>query len=190
MTSTPGGVPGRAAFGPAVDAFDAAADELLEQLRDHPLTDRLFLAATHLGDFSRIWHLASLIRAVARRRPDQSIVLAAALGVESLIVNQGVKRLFRRTRPTTAGDARLQVRQPSTSSFPSGHASAAAFAAATLIAWDGRRWAPLWISLAAIVGVSRAYVKVHHPSDVVGGAVIGLALAVVLRPAVLHFAPR
>jgi undecaprenyl-diphosphatase len=105
-------------------------------------------------------------------------------------VNQGVKRLFRRTRPTTAGDARLQVRQPSTSSFPSGHASAAAFAAATLIAWDGRRWAPLWISLAAIVGVSRAYVKVHHPSDVVGGAVIGLALAVVLRPAVLHFAPR
>jgi undecaprenyl-diphosphatase len=190
VTSTPSGVPGRAAFGPAVDAFDAAADELLEQLRDHPVADRLFLAATHLGDFSLIWHLASLIRAIARRRPDQAIVLAAALGVESLIVNQGVKRLFRRTRPTTAGDARLQVRQPSTSSFPSGHASAAAFAAATLIAWDGRRWAPLWISLAAIVGVSRAYVKIHHPSDVVGGAVIGLGLAVLLRPAVLHFAPR
>jgi membrane-associated phospholipid phosphatase len=187
---TPNGVPGRGDFGPAVDAFDAAADALLEQLRDHPLADRLFLAASHLGDFSLIWHLASLIRGVARRRPDQAIVLAAALGLESLIVNQGVKRLFRRTRPTTSGDARLQVRQPSTSAFPSGHASAAAFAAATLIAWDGRRWAPLWISLAAIVGVSRAYVKIHHPSDVVGGAVTGLALAALARPAIKHFAGR
>jgi membrane-associated phospholipid phosphatase len=163
---------------------------LLEQLRDHPLADQLFLAATRLGDFSLIWHLASVVRGVARRRPDQVIVLAAALGIESLLVNQGVKRLFRRTRPTVSGDDRLVVRKPSTSAFPSGHASSAAFAAATLIAWDGRRWAPLWISLAAIVGVSRAYVKIHHASDVVGGAVTGLALAAVLRPIVQHFAPR
>jgi undecaprenyl-diphosphatase len=183
-------VPGRADFGPAVHAFDTAADALLEHLRDHPLADRLFLAASHLGDFSLIWHLASLIRSIARRRPDQAIVLAAALGLESLFVNQGVKRLFRRTRPTTSGDERLQVRQPTTSAFPSGHSSAAAFAAATLIAWDGRRWAPLWISLAAIVGVSRAYVKIHHASDVVGGAVTGLALALLLRPVTKRFAGR
>jgi undecaprenyl-diphosphatase len=183
-------IPGRSAFGPAVDAFDAAADELLEQLRDHPVADRLFLAASHLGDFSLIWHIASVVRATARRRPDQAIVLAAALGVESLVVNQGIKRLFRRTRPTPSGDVRFQVRRPSTSAFPSGHASAASFAAATLIAWDGRRWAPLWISLAAVVGISRAYVKIHHPSDVVGGALTGLVLAVLLRPVITHFAPR
>ena len=183
-------VPGRGDLGPAVQAFDAAADRLLEQLRYHPLADQLFLAATRLGDFSLIWHLASVVRGVARRRPDQVIVLAAALGVESLLVNQGVKRLFRRTRPTVSGDDRLVVRKPSTSAFPSGHASSAAFTAATLIAWDGRRWAPLWISLAAIVGVSRAYVKIHHASDVVGGVVTGLALAALLRPIVQHFAPR
>ena len=181
-------VPGRSSLGPAVDAFDRAADELLERLRGHPLADRLFTAASHAGDFSLIWHLASLARAVARRRPDQAVVLAAALGLESLIVNQGVKRLFRRTRPTISGDERLQVRTPSTSAFPSGHASAAAFAAATLIAWDGRRWAPLWISLAAVVGVSRAYVKIHHASDVVGGALTGVALATVMRPLLKRWA--
>jgi len=81
VTNTPDGVPGRGDFGPAVDAFDASADALLDQLRGHPLADRLFLAASHLGDFSLIWHLASLIRGVARRRPDQTIVLAAALAV-------------------------------------------------------------------------------------------------------------
>lgn len=175
-------VPGRGDFGPAVHAFDAAADDLLERLRGHPLADRLFSAASHLGDFSVIWHIASVTRGVARGRPDQVIALAAALGAESLIVNQGVKRLFRRSRPTSAGDDRYAVRAPSTSAFPSGHASAAAFTAATLIGWDGRRWAPLWVSLAAIVGVSRAYVRIHHASDVVGGAVVGLVLAAIARP--------
>jgi undecaprenyl-diphosphatase len=176
-------------LGPVVDRFDAEADELLEQLRGHPLADRLFTAATHVGDFSLIWHVVSLTRGLARRRPDQVIALAAALGLESLIVNQGLKRLFRRQRPTSAGDARYPVRRPSTSSFPSGHASSAAFAATLLIAWDGRRWAPLWITLATIVGVSRAYVRIHHPSDVVGGAVVGLALAAAVRPVLRRLVP-
>ena len=183
-------MPGRGELGPAVDAFDAAADELLERLRGHPLADRLLLAATKVGDFSLIWHVAGITRGLIRHRPDQVIALAAGLGIESLIVNQGIKRLFRRARPTDSGDDRFVVRTPSTSAFPSGHASAAAFAAATLIAWDGRRSAPLWLSLGAVVGVSRAYVRIHHPSDVVGGAVIGLVLATLARPFVHRFAPR
>ncbi|MEZ5218677.1 MAG: phosphatase PAP2 family protein [Ilumatobacteraceae bacterium] len=64
------------------------------------------------------------------------------LGVESLLVNQGLKRLFRRDRPTTTGDDRYRVRQPSTSSFPSGHASAAFFAARLLTRRSPASWAP------------------------------------------------
>ncbi len=177
-----GDVPGQGDFGPLVDRFDEFADALLEQLRGHPLTDRLFSAASHAGDWSMIWHVLSLARGLAKQRPDQVIALAAAIGAESLIVNQGVKRLFKRQRPTSSGDARFDVRTPSTSSFPSGHASAATFAAVALIGWDGRKWAPLWLSLASIVGVSRAYVRIHHASDVVGGAVVGALLGMIARP--------
>jgi undecaprenyl-diphosphatase len=184
------GIPGRSQFGPAIDRLDAAADELLELLRGHPLADRLFSAASHAGDWSAIWHVLSLARGIARRRPDQVLVLAAALGAESLIVNQGVKRLFRRARPTESGDPRFVVRRPSTSAFPSGHASSAAFAASALIAWDGKRWAPLWLSVAVVVGVSRAYVRIHHTSDVVGGAVVGVVLGALARPILRTLAPR
>jgi undecaprenyl-diphosphatase len=61
-----------------------------------------------------------------------------------------------------------------TSSFPSGHASAA-FCAATLMS-DGRsRTSRLaWYSLAAFVASSRVHVKIHHASDVIGGATVGL----------------
>jgi membrane-associated phospholipid phosphatase len=182
-------VPGQSHFGPAVDALDTAAERLLDPVRGHPIADQLFHAANHAGDFSLIWHVLSMARGLARRRPDQVIVLAAALGIESLVVNQGLKRTVRRQRPTVSGDERYQVRRPSTSSFPSGHASSAAFNASLMIAWDGKRWAPLWISVAAIVGISRAYVRIHHASDVVGGAVVGLVLARLVRPIVRRLAP-
>jgi undecaprenyl-diphosphatase len=182
-----GFVPGRSQFGPAVDAFDAKVDDLLELLRGHPLADRLFLGASHAGDWSAIWHVLSLSRGLLHCRPDQVVALAVAIGAESLIVNQGVKRLFRRERPTTEGDDRYAVRRPSTSSFPSGHASAAAFAASALVAWDGRRWAPWWVTVATVVGVSRAYVRIHHASDVVGGAVVGYALARLALPVLRRF---
>ena len=98
------------------------------------------------------------------------------IGAESLVVNQGVKRLFGRIRPTEAGDPRFPVRRPSTSSFPSGHASSAFFAAALLTTATGKRMAPVWYSTATVVALSRAYVRIHHPSDVVAGAAVGVVL--------------
>jgi undecaprenyl-diphosphatase len=89
--------------------------------------------------------------------------------------------LFRRDRPTSTGDDRLPVRLPSTSSFPSGHASSATFAAMILSSWDGRRLGAFYFTVAAIVGTSRAYVRIHHASDVLGGAVVGAALGLIGR---------
>ena len=162
---------------PAVVAFDKWADDQLEKLRGHKLTDTVFTTASELGDFSLIWHLVGATRGLTSdHHADQAFIFSALIGAESLIVNQGIKRLFRRTRPTEAGDPRFPVRKPSTSSFPSGHASAAFFAATVLTAWSGAVTAPAWFGLAAVVGTSRAYVRIHHPSDVVGGALVGLAL--------------
>lgn len=179
-------VPGQAHLGPAVDRFDRFADEWLERLRGHVVADRLFAGASHAGDFSMIWHAIGITRGLLRGRPDQIVTLAVLLGAESLIVNQGVKRLFRRERPTTEGDLRLRVRRPSTSAFPSGHASSAAFAATILTSWDGRRWAPLWWSIAAVVATSRAYVRIHHASDVIGGAAVGVGLGLLARRRLLR----
>ncbi len=138
-------------------------------------------AATHAGEFSAIWHVCSLVRGLVKRRPDQVVALAIGIGAESLIVNQGLKRLFRRARPTMSGDDRFEIRTPVTSSFPSGHASAATFAAVTLIGWDGKRSIPLWGSLAALVATSRPYVRIHHASDIIGGVVAGAAMGMVAR---------
>jgi undecaprenyl-diphosphatase len=164
-------------FGARVAAFDRWADEQLERLRGHPAADFLFTNVSHLGDFSVLWHIIGLTRGLTSdERADQAIALAGVLGVESLLVNQGIKRLFRRVRPTESGDERYDMRHPSSSSFPSGHASSAFVAATVLTSWGGRRTAPLWFGLATIVGLSRAYVRIHHASDVIGGAAVGLVI--------------
>jgi len=174
--------PGRFAFGPAVARFDRWADLALERLRGRPVPDLVFVSATELGDWSLIWHIVNVSRGLTgAARAAQTPVLALALGAESLIVNQGLKRLFRRPRPTAEGDPRYPIRRPLTSSFPSGHASAAAFTAVLLTSWDGRRSAPLWWTLAGVVGISRAYVRIHHASDVVAGMATGAALGLAAR---------
>lgn len=174
--------PGQGALGPAVERFDRWVDGALEPLRGNPMCDAVFTTASRLGEFSVIWHLANVGRGLTGAgRLQQVPILAALIGAESLVVNQGIKRLFRRTRPTVSGDDRFELRTPTTSSFPSGHASAAAFAATVLTGWDGRRSAPLWWTLAGTVAVSRAYVRIHHGSDVVAGLATGAALGALGR---------
>ena len=157
--------------------FDTWGDDKLERLRGNVVADPVFQLASHVGDFSAIWHVIVIGRAVVDpSKWRQSVVMSALIGAESLIVNQGVKRLFRRTRPTETGDPRYTVRRPLTSSFPSGHASAAFFSAAILTTATGWSLAPIWYSTAIVVALSRAYVRIHHLSDVVGGIALGAAL--------------
>lgn len=164
-----------------MSTFDERADAVLEPLRRNKASVFLFGLASKVGDFSIIWHVIAWTRAIGSRdRVNQAIALSLALGVESLIVNQGVKRLFKRERPTTSGDHRFDVRTPSTSSFPSGHASSATFAVCLLTAFTGFPWALVWISIGVIVALSRVVVRIHHLSDILGGIATGLILGVLI----------
>ena len=168
-----------------MNSFDNTGDRLLEPLRTNKFTHRLFGFASTIGDFSIVWHVIGFSRAIGSTdRLQQAIALSLALGVESLIVNQGVKRLFRRERPTTSGDHRFDIRTPRTSSFPSGHASSATFACILLTSFTGFPTAVGWIAIAAIVALSRVVVRIHHLSDIVGGVVTGALLASAALPIV------
>ncbi len=166
-----------------MSAFDTAGDRILEPLRNNKFSIALFGFASTVGDFSIVWHVIGLVRAIGSiQRLHEAIALTLALGVESLIVNQGIKRIFRRERPTASGDERFEVRTPSTSSFPSGHASSATFAAIILASFTGIPLALLWCGIALIVALSRVVVRIHHLSDIVGGIVTGAVLGSIAVP--------
>jgi undecaprenyl-diphosphatase len=160
--------------------FDLAVDTGFDRLRGNPVTDRVFYGATELGDFGLIWVMLGTLKGL--RKGDDlaaAVRMAAAMGVESVLVNGIIKSFFRRTRPPWEADRPLRVRRPRTSSFPSGHATSA-FSAAVMLSEDDELW-PLYFAVAAVVASSRIYVKMHHASDVAAGVGLGLVLGVLGR---------
>jgi len=167
------------AFGARVKAFDDAVDDLFDRIRGNTVADRVFYGASAVGDFSLIWQIASVVRAL-RGGEKEAVRLSLALAAESALINVGVKSLFRRTRPAWDQARPRGLRKPRSSSFPSGHATSG-FMAATLLATGRPRSRPFWFALAAVVASSRVHVKIHHASDVAAGAVIGVGLGRLVR---------
>lgn len=160
--------------------FDDVVDRAFDRLRGRPTVDRLFYEASELGNFSLIWHLVGATQALRAADPVVDLVRTSSiLGVESALVNQGIKRIFRRERPVHEHDRPHRLRTPLTSSFPSGHASAA-FTAAVVLS-QGRRGKPLYYGAAVLVASSRIHVRIHHASDVVAGAAVGYVLGHLAR---------
>lgn len=136
--------------------------------------------ASWVGGSGAIWLALGAALAIAYpARTAGAVQLALALLVTCLLTDGIMKPLVGRERPYTVSTDGpvLIVPPPESASFPSGHA-ALAFAGAYALShvWRRARWL-LW-SLASLIAVSRVYVGVHYPSDVIGGAVVGLACAV------------
>lgn len=169
----------------AVDEIDRAVAAWAETIHT-PALDRCFYTLSTAADHSAMWFALGAAEALRRRTPSLALRLGAAMAVESGLTNGLIKSAFRRVRPPSEeyhapeGPLPYGMRRPITSSFPSGHATAA-FTAAMLLSTRGNR--ALWFSLAALVASSRVYVRMHHTSDVVAGAALGLVLGRVLRTA-------
>ena len=165
--------------------LDEKFDNLLEPARHNRAVQGFFSLLSRAGEFSLIWHAVIWLRAIGSTdRAKDAVVFSLLLGAESLIVNQGLKRIFRRQRPTTNGDDRFSVRTPVTSSFPSGHSSSAFFAATVLSSLVPVSWAVVFFFLAVLVALSRVMVRLHHFSDIIGGACVGAALGLLAIPVI------
>jgi membrane-associated phospholipid phosphatase len=147
--------------------------------RDHgPLADVFFSRITELGS---IWASAGAAAALAssgRRRAAARGLAAASL---AWLAGQGLKRVFLRARPYAADpeSVRLMIHPPRATSWPSSHpAVLLAFVTAAgreLSLPPGPQVA--LTALGAAVGASRVHVGVHYPADVVGGLLLGRAVA-------------
>ena len=159
--------------------FDAP---LLWRMRDWatPALDRFFVLVSRLGYQWGLIPADTLIVLLLlglRRWREAAFAFLAFVG--SALLNVGAKHFFRRDRPSLWES----IAPESTFSFPSGHAMGSMTLAAVLVAlaWRTRwRW-PVVAAASAfvlLVGLSRVYLGVHYPSDILAGWCAALAWVV------------
>ncbi len=161
-----------------LDAIQSADWFILHGLREAlscPALDFLMPRLTLLGNGGLIWLLAAAALLLSRRGRKLGVVLLAALAVGALIGNLCLKPLVARPRPCWLEEAALLIANPKDYSFPSGHTLSSVIGAVVLTAAD-RRFGYVAIPLAVIIALSRLYLFVHFPSDVLAGALLGLAI--------------
>jgi undecaprenyl-diphosphatase len=127
-----------------------------------------------------VWIGIGLALALLRRRPTLLLAIVAADGIADLLA-RAFKSVVDVQRPAFRyAEPKALVHVPHDHSFPSGHAATSFACATTLALAFPRLAAPLYL-LAAAIAYSRVYVGVHYPLDVLGGAVLGIAVAIALR---------
>ncbi len=159
---------------------------LFEKLR-MPGLNEFFLAITRLGEETAFLVLALIFFWCIDKRRGYYLMAVGFLGT---ITSQFLKILCRVPRPwvkdpdfTILEAAREQA---SGYSFPSGHTQSAVGTFGSLAATERRGWLKwLYIALAALVGISRMYLGVHTPADVLVGAGLSVAFIFLLKPLML-----
>lgn len=159
--------------------FDTAGTHWVTQFRGE--FDLLMLGLTRFGASTVLFAVATLIVIIlARRQRGREASFLAIAGLGTLCIDELLKLYFQRPRPTPP----FLVAPPTSFSFPSGHAMGATCIYLSLLVllfvlrvpklYRGLGLA-LAIALTIGVGLSRVYLGVHYPSDVLGGVLIGVA---------------
>jgi membrane-associated phospholipid phosphatase len=153
-------------------AADQAGLRFLRTKAPHdPGTEAVFKTLGTIGEFAAVWVAAGLIGAAADPTRRRRWLLGAGTGPLSVGINYAVKVAIGRERPLIEDHPPL-ARAPSKLSFPSAHATSSFAAATALGRVEPRTRLPLY-SLALGICVSRPYLGMHYPSDVLAGVVLG-----------------
>jgi undecaprenyl-diphosphatase len=162
-----------------IDNLDAT---LMTWLRvvDAPWVDAAMRWISASGGAGLVWLVLGVIALCRPHDRAAAWRVLLTLMLAYLVVDGALKPLFQRPRPDPAVYAFSPKREmpplPRSWSFPSGHA-ASTFGAAVVVSRMWPQTRVIWWMLAVLIGYSRIYLGHHHPLAVLGGALLGVAVA-------------
>ena len=161
-----------------IENIDAVILLWLQSLRG-PM-DAVITFITHLADHGYLWIGVAILLLFFKQTRKGGVAALIALTCGLIITNLCIKNAVARIRPyETIEGLYSMIGVMKDWSFPSGHTTAS-FAAATALAMSlGKKFGIPALILAALIALSRLYVGVHYPSDVLAGAIIGTLCGII-----------
>ena len=133
---------------------------------------------TTLGNGGMFWIALTVLLLIFRRTRRIGVCCAASMLLTLLVVNLCIKPLAARTRPyELIQGLEILVSRPHDFSFPSGHSANSLTCAWAIFRLAPRKYGVPALVLAVLICLSRLYVGVHFPTDVLVGAAVGIALS-------------
>ncbi|MDO4280208.1 MAG: phosphatase PAP2 family protein [Peptococcaceae bacterium] len=132
-----------------------------------------------LGNKGFVWMVLALILVCVKKYRPIGIYMLVGMLLGLVIGNGLLKHLVARPRPIWLDPSiAALIPVPTDYSFPSGHTLSSVISATVLCFSKNRGLAILGVSLAVLMGLSRLYLYVHFPSDVLAGAALGILIGV------------
>ena len=144
----------------------------------HPVAEKAAQVIAKSGDNGYLWIGIGAIGFLCDSRRRRQWLATGLIGPISIGVNFGVKLIFKRQRPVLEGLPPLGG-APSSLSFPSAHATAS-FACATAMARVAPELRYALFGAAALMAVTRPYLGMHYPTDVLAGIALGTTVGALL----------
>lgn len=172
-------------------SIDKALFLFINQTLSNPVGDFLWPLIT---DYSKTWAVRLILFAVwvwlmikgGRRGRTAALLVIPIIFLGDTLSSSVIKSLIHRPRPcheidgmTVVQGLHMLVNCGPGKSFPSSHA-VNNFAAAYLFSYFYRKWTWAFVAWASLVALSRPAVGVHYPSDILGGAIIGILVAAIV----------
>ena len=155
----------------------------LKEAFSHPVLDEIMIFVSSLGNKGMVWiaiGILFLLFGVKNKKwRTGGLLVLLSLAANFLACNVVLKPLVDRIRPYYVLGYDPIIPPVGDPSFPSGHTSAS-FAAATAIYAINRKWGIAAYIFAVVMGFSRLYLGVHFPTDVLAGALVGTAAAMIV----------
>ena len=142
--------------------------------------DGLWLFITHLGDDGILWIIMGIVLLFWKKTRPIGFTVLISLLFDFLIVNVTLKDMIARPRPFVVNEAIVPLVTDVSPyrSFPSGHSGGSFAAMFALYKWVPKKVGIPALVLAALVALSRLYVGVHYPTDILIGCVVGFMCSV------------
>ena len=152
---------------------------ILWWIRDNltnPFLDTVMPYISSLARHGEFWILLALVLLCFKKTRKAGVAMGVAMACGFLIGNIGLKNIIARIRPYDMVEVEVLVKHLSDFSFPSGH-TLVSFNAAIALHHYHRKWGVAALVLATVIALSRLYLFVHYPTDVVAGFLLALGIA-------------